>query len=82
MVDVIVIKEKTYEIKLGRWVYCKYCCKNVRPTVGDGIVKCSECGYGLAPLDAVIEAGSYKKWYEKICHNYAQSVNDSESERR
>lgn len=77
MVD--VIEDKTCEVKLGRWAYCKYCHKNVIPMVGDGIVECSECGYGLAPLDDVIEAGSYKKWYEKICRTFAQHVKDSES---
>lgn len=54
--------------KLGRWVYCKYCYKSVRPQLHllDGLVRCSECGYGLAPLDKVIEAGSYEKWYDEL----------------
>ena len=37
-------------MKLGRWIYCKYCYKSVKPELG-GIyqVVCSECGYGLTP---------------------------------
>lgn len=54
--------------KLGRWVYCKYCYKNVQPKLDfdQGLVRCAECRSGLAPLDEVIKAGSYKKWDEKI----------------
>ena len=47
----------------GRWVYCKYCYKNVRPAISHpsesergkhGLPRseqliCAECGYGLAP---------------------------------
>ncbi len=34
----------------GRWVYCKYCGRNVRPALG-GIyqVVCYTCGSGLSP---------------------------------
>ncbi len=34
----------------GRWVYCKYCYKNVRPALG-GInqIVCYRCGSGLSP---------------------------------
>src|SRR3989442_14092061 len=34
----------------GRWVYCKYCHRNVAPRLG-GInqVTCGECGAGLSP---------------------------------
>jgi hypothetical protein len=37
-------------MKLGRWVECKYCYKNVKPELG-GIYQliCSECGAGLTP---------------------------------
>jgi len=54
--------------EVGRWVYCKYCYKNVCPEVDylENLVRCSECGAGLAPLDGVIKAGSYEKWYDKI----------------
>lgn len=54
--------------KLGRWFYCKYCYKNIRPLANslEGIVVCPECNYGLAPLEAVIEAGSLQAWYEQI----------------
>ena len=62
--------------KLGRWVYCKYCYKNVRPKMDffDGLVKCSLCGAGLAPLNQVIEAGSYQKWNEKVFLDYARMM--------
>jgi hypothetical protein len=34
----------------GRWIYCKYCYKNVRPQIsGLNQIVCSECGYGLTP---------------------------------
>lgn len=35
--------------KFGRWMYCKYCYKNVRPIPNylEGIVECSECGAGI-----------------------------------
>lgn len=52
-------------VSLGRWVYCKYCDKCVLPREGDGIVVCAVCGYGLASLDDVIKAGSYKAWWDK-----------------
>jgi hypothetical protein len=40
----------TSKVTLGRWIYCKYCYKNVKPRLGGdySIVLCSECGYGLA----------------------------------
>ena len=50
--------------KLGRWAYCKYCYKNVLPRLNftEGLVQCTDCISGLAPLDAVIKAGSYAAW--------------------
>ena len=50
--------------KIGRWVYCKYCYKKVLPRLNfpEGLIQCTECIAGLAPLDAVIEAGSYAAW--------------------
>lgn len=34
----------------GRWIYCKYCGKNVKPVLsGVNQIRCSECGYGLTP---------------------------------
>ena len=50
--------------KLGRWVYCKYCYKNVLPRLSllDGLIQCTECLSGLAPLKDVIVAGSYEAW--------------------
>lgn len=55
------------KLKIGRWVYCKYCYKSVKPIIddGEGLVICSKCGQGLAPLDEVIKAGSYDKWYQR-----------------
>lgn len=33
----------------GRWVYCKYCYKNVRPVLGgENQVTCGKCGAGLS----------------------------------
>ena len=36
----------------GRWVYCKYCYKNVLPVIdeSEGLIVCSERGYGLVIL--------------------------------
>jgi hypothetical protein len=53
-------------VKLGRWWYCKYCYKHVRPVktyanipeLGGlllDLVSCSECGAGLARLKDVEE---------------------------
>lgn len=66
--------EKYAEPKIGRWVYCKYCYKNVLPVVDylENLVKCSQCGYGLAPLDVVIEAGSYQNWYKEIVKKFKE----------
>lgn len=61
---------KRRRIKLGRWFYCKYCYKSIRPEIGDGVVICPDCGYGLAPLDAVRKAGSLQVWYEGIVREF------------
>jgi hypothetical protein len=46
----------------GRWMYCKYCYKNVRPVASYEDVEpvgetrqalCSECGAGLTPCEPV-----------------------------
>jgi len=35
---------------IGRWIYCKYCHKNVQPTLGNiNQILCPECNYGLTP---------------------------------
>ncbi|WP_411144903.1 hypothetical protein [Streptomyces sp. x-80] len=49
--------------------YCKYCYRRRRIGVGpDGsLIVCTVCGYGLAPLEDVIAAGSMRTWYEGIC---------------
>ena len=54
--------------KLGRWAYCKYCYKHVLPhfSFGGGLIQCSECGAGLAPLKEVIIVGSYKQWEQHL----------------
>jgi hypothetical protein len=43
--------EKVRDVQgLGRWIYCKYCCKNVKPKLsGQNQVVCSICGYALTP---------------------------------
>jgi 16S rRNA G966 N2-methylase RsmD len=33
----------------GGKVYCKYCKKDVSVSIGDGIIVCDECDYGLSP---------------------------------
>lgn len=34
----------------GRWIYCKYCYKNVKPMLsGINQIVCSQCGSGLTP---------------------------------
>lgn len=33
----------------GGTVYCKYCRKHVTVSIGDGIIVCDECDYGLSP---------------------------------
>lgn len=50
--------------KIGRWIYCKYCYKNIQPFVDFDLIKCSECQAGLAPLDNVIICGSLKRFME------------------
>jgi len=45
-------------------VYCKYCYKYVSLKVGDGILECSNCGAGLAPIEEVEKHGSYKRFKE------------------
>jgi len=54
--------------KIGRWVYCKYCYKHVLPyfSFADGLVQCTKCGSGLAPLKDVIVFGSYKQWEQSL----------------
>ena len=56
------LKQKEWNGELPSKVYCKYCYKNVRPELGDGVVICSECGYGLAPFEGLEEFGSYNAY--------------------
>lgn len=45
----------------GRWIHCKYCCKNVRPMLsGINQIICSECGSGLTPDFQRID--NLKRW--------------------
>jgi hypothetical protein len=42
-----VVKDKK---SLGRWIYCKFCYKSVKPRLsGVNQVVCSQCGAGLSP---------------------------------
>ncbi len=46
---------------IGRWIYCKYCYKNVLPMMsGINQIVCSECGYGLTPDFFTFKA--LKRW--------------------
>jgi hypothetical protein len=59
---------------IGRWVYCKYCYKNVRPVVmmeelppaahwpPSEMVLCSECSAGLTAPVAIGEGGVKEGW--------------------
>lgn len=67
--------------KLGRWQWCKSCRKSVRPKISAcySIIECSECGWGLAPMREVCEAGSFTKWhngietsFEEKCRQFAE----------
>jgi hypothetical protein len=61
------------DVPLSRWVHCKYCYASVLPVrnVLENLVTCPRCGSGLAPLDAVAEAGSFNAWWEKIEREFA-----------
>lgn len=58
---------------LGRWTWCKYCGRNVRPVVSRcySVILCDRCGYGLAPMREVCEAGSLAAWRGKIHAEFA-----------
>ena len=90
MKDIEMARAKIYELvkkygrpKIGRWVYCKYCHKHVLPIVNydEWLVQCSECDYGLAPLDAVIKAGSYEKWWKGIVKKFEEKLNENKSQK-
>jgi hypothetical protein len=53
---------------LGGKVACKYCHQKTLLSIHpDGsIVICSRCGAGLAPMDDVLEFGSYRAWLEHL----------------
>lgn len=45
----------------GRWIYCKYCYKNVKPMLsGINQLVCSKCGCGLTPDFFLME--NLKRW--------------------
>jgi hypothetical protein len=45
----------------GRWIYCKYCYKNVKPMLsGINQIMCSVCGCGLTPDFLSLE--NLKSW--------------------
>ncbi|GAA2650816.1 hypothetical protein GCM10010425_74480 [Streptomyces spororaveus] len=63
--------------------YCKYCYHRRRIDIGpDGsLIVCTVCGYGLAPLEDVIAAGSVRTWYEGICDAFYRKLeSDPESD--
>ena len=82
MVDIAVIIAKYRELyltkrpRLGRWVYCKYCDKHTRPEVGPdySLVICSVCNYGLAPMDMVCEAGSYRAYHDNLVAEFKNKI--------
>jgi len=49
-------------------IYCKYCNTEIQPVINTkkNSILCPICKNKLAPLDEVIEHGSYTKWYEYI----------------
>lgn len=73
--------KKYGELKIDKKVYCKYCCKNVKPQINyyEGIIQCSECNYGLAQIKDVIKSGSYKKYEEKITLDFNRMIKYLES---
>ena len=65
-------------MKVGRWVYCKYCYKSVSPTLDyiERLVVCPVCNSGLAPLDDVIKAGSYTAWLASVARRFIEQVKE------
>lgn len=61
-------------------VYCKYCYEDVLPEFGDGLVQCSECLSGLAPLDAFEDAGgSWAEWESSLNQRYPESMDNTKN---
>ena len=58
--------------KLGRWAWCKFCEKHVKPEVGSdfSLIVCSCCQAGLVPMREVCEAGSLAAWAAALRHNF------------
>jgi hypothetical protein len=63
---------------VGRWVYCKYCYKNVCPVRDswENLVTCGECGYGLAHYSDVIKAGSYEAMENERIVKYSERIKE------
>jgi len=40
----------------------------------EDLIKCSECDSGLAPLNSVIKAKSWKNWNNKIISKYIKHI--------
>ena len=74
--------ESIQKLKLGRWFYCKYCYKSIRPQIGDGVVVCPNCDAGLAPLNDVLEAGSLSAWYDGIVRRFNEECAAERLERQ
>ena len=53
-------------------VYCKYCYQDVQPEFGDGVIVCSECGYGLAQIDDLEKYGGYDAYKLHIEIDFAR----------
>ena len=62
-------------VKIGRWIYCKYCYKSVKPELG-GIyqIVCPECNSGLTPDFA--SAKGLETYLETGCYHTAKTCND------
>jgi hypothetical protein len=68
--DLPTLGEELTDIRsggFGRWMYCKYCYKDVCPVASHENVSssgatrqalCSECGAGLSPCEPVDQLGS------------------------
>lgn len=63
--EILYLEEIRPAKGFGRWIYCKYCYKSVKPMLsGINQIVCSECGSGLTP-DFFSEK-SLRKWLESV----------------
>lgn len=64
----------------GRWIYCKYCYRNVLPQLsGLNQIVCSECGYGLTPDFFSLE--SLKIYHRTGDYDLARQNDDGSKEK-